>query len=425
LLRASYARKLHHDVPWWRAVSAVGLALTALPLLPGQSIPTEEGLPAAVPDPAPSEPSKPGERERAATFWGANAAWLLITLGGVAMLVFGLSAAPGQRLIDVCLPLPILSGLGLAAVRLRRRWLTAVAVSAGVALFVITIGSAWIANRPLSTPEQIEQARAVGAALATTRPTTPLVVVMDNGGDKPALFLTRYENDLRDAVPGGRVPDVHVFVGTPADLLAGRPGRNGVPEHDRLALQYWARIRPLLHREPLVVAVEAFDPVGFRAAVMMPGSRRIAPGVVVLPGSPSPVGNGVGLSGSLAQPGAGPLSPWPPLWLAVALLAGMAAIGWPWARVALPATEGSDLLALAPAFGAAALSLAAVAVDAVGLRLSGAGSFVALALSAGGWLALAVSRARGDSHPVPPSSRDATEHEAGSLAAGAAQGSGE
>jgi hypothetical protein len=402
-------------VPWWRAVSAVGLALTALPLLPSHVPRVEADVVAGHPlvDLA--------ERERLATFWGANAAWLLITLGGVAMLALGLSAAPGQRLIDVCLPLPVLSGLGLAAVRFRRRWLSIAAIVAGVALFVITIGSAWTANRPLSSPSQIEQARAVGAALATTRPTTPLIVVMDDGSDKPALFITRYENDLRDAVPGGRVPDVHVFVGSPKDFLAHRPGQTGLLEHDRLAQGYWARIRPLLHREPLVAVVQGFDPAGFRTASAMPGSRRIAPGVVVLPGIGSPVGAGSGLPGALTQPGAGPLSPWTPVWLAAALLAGLGAIGWPWARLSLPAAANGDLLGLAPVFGAAALSLAAVAADAVGLRLGGPGAFVATAVAASGWLAFAL--ARRSSEPVVRD--DAPGHSTEPLAAGTAQGIGE
>ncbi len=388
-LRASYRRKLAHDLPWWRSVVAVGLALTAIPLLPGRESPA-------------SSPGGSPERSRSAAFWGAIAAWLLITLGGVALLAFGLSAAPGQRLVDVCLPLPMLAGLGLSAVALRRRWLTMLAIAGGVALFVASIGSAWVGSRPLSTPEQIEQARSVGVALAGTAPGTPLVLVMDDRGDKPALFVTRYANDLLGAVPADRIADVRVFVGTPEDLVAGRPTLTGIAEHDRMALDYWHRVQPLLGRHPLIVAVRSFDPDRFPAASALPGAVRIAPGVVALPGSDPrparPAVVGADRPGQ-AEPGAGPLSPWLPVGLAVVLLMGSVLIGWPWSRLALPGASAADVGALAPAFGAAALSLAAVGVDAVGLRLSGPGAYVALAVALIGWplRAWASARTRGSS----------------------------
>ena len=388
-LRASYRRKLTHDLPWWRSVPAVALALTAIPLLPAR-----EGT-AAVPAGTP-------ERSRAAAFWAAMAAWLLITFGGVALLSFGLSAAPGQRLIDVCLPLPILAGLGLSAVAFRRRWLTMLAIAGGAALFVASIGSAWLSSRPLSTPEQIEQARSVGVALAGTAPGTPLVLVMDDRSDKPALFVTRYANDLLGAVPAARVPDVRVFVGTPADLVAGRPTLTGLPEHDRLALDYWRRVQPLLRRHPLIVAVRSFDPARFPAASALPAAVPIAPGVVALPDSDpraavSPAR--AAMPAAQVEPGAGPLSPWLPVGLAALLLAGFALIGWPWTRLALPSSSAADIAALAPAFGAAALSLAAVGADALGLRLSSAGAYAALVLALTGWplMAWASARRRGSS----------------------------
>jgi hypothetical protein len=382
LLKASYLRKLRHDVPWWRAAPAVGMAMTALPLWPAW----QEGPEHAGDDPA--------QRERTAAFWGAMGVWLAITLGGLALLIAGVAAAPGQRLIIVCLPLPILAGVGLAAVRLRSSALTVAAIALGAGLFAVAIGSAWVSNQPLATSTQLEQARAVGSALATTKPTTPLIVVVDDRSDKPALFITRYGNEFRGAVPAGRVPDVHLFVGTPTDFLARRVTLTGQAEHDRLAFGYWAKIRPLLHRGPLAIVAEGFDAPAYRSTVALPGSTRVAAGVVALPGFGLPSAPVPGLARSLSEPGAGPLSPWIPVWFGPALLAGLAGLGWPWVRLGLPAARAADTAALAPVFGAAALSIAAVAVDAVGLRLSGAGATVALVLALLGWAAAATRRRR-------------------------------
>jgi hypothetical protein len=382
LLKASYLRKLRHDVPWWRAAPAIGMAMTALPLWPAW----QEGPEHAADDPV--------QRERTAAFWGAMGIWLVITLGGLALLITGVAAAPGQRLIIVCLPLPILAGLGLAAVRLRSSALTVAAIALGAALFAVTIGSAWVSNQPLATSTQLEQARAVGSALSTTKQTTPLIVVVDDRSDKPALFITRYGNEFRGVVPAARVPDVHLFVGTPNDLLARRVTLTGQAEHDRLALGYWAKIRPLLHRGPLAIVAEGFDAPAYRSTVALPGSTRVAPGVVALPGFGLPSAPAPGLAPSLSEPGAGPLPPWTPVWFGPALLAGLAGLGWPWARLALPTARAADTAALAPAFGAAALSIASVAVDAVGLRLSGAGAKVALALALLGWAGLVTRRRR-------------------------------
>jgi hypothetical protein len=381
LLRASYRRKLAHDAPWWRWVSALLLALTAISLLASRQGRARER-------------DDPIGGARAASFWGAIGAWLAITLGGVALLAFGASAAPGQRLVDVCLPLPILAGLGLAAVSFRRRWLTGVAIAGGVALFVASIGSAWLGSRPLTTPEQAEQARSVGAALARTAPGTPLVLVLDDRSDKPALFVTRYANDVLGAVPAARIPDVHVFVGRPADLVGGRPTLTGDPEHDRLARDYWRRVRPALGRRPLVVSVRSFDRAGFASASALRGAQPIAPGVVALPSwTPRPV-DPARLPGPLGEPGAGPMSPWLPVGFAAALLAVFAAIGWPWSRLTLPAAAPANAGALAPALGAAALALGAVLADAAGLRLSGSGAIAALLVALLGWPLRAWASAR-------------------------------
>src|SRR5205814_8602743 len=82
-----------------------------------------------------------------------------------------------------------------------------------------------------------------------------------------------------------------------------------------------------------------------------------------------------------ADPGAGPLSPWEPVWLGPALLLLFWAVGLRWSRLALPRSGVLIRVALAPAMGVAALSLASIAADAAGLRLGQAGGWVALAIA--------------------------------------------
>jgi hypothetical protein len=390
LLEQSYRRKLHHDVPWWRAFPLIALPLSALPL--AWNPPSNRDGGGGVGD------TEPGPRERSALFWGATAAWLLITLAGVAALVVGVAAAPGQRLVVTCLPLPILAGIGLASIRFRNRLVTGITVLFGAGLFLAAIGSVWTSNRPLSSPEQIVQARAAGAALGRTAPGTPLLLVVDDLGDKPALFITRYANVLRGAVPAARVPDVALWVGSPLDVVAAGPG--GVPpptltggvEHDRMALDYRRRDLPLLARRPLIVAVQSFDPRGYRLAASTPGARAIAPGVVALrvPGVGTPETADAGSrttrpTGPLRTPGSSPFSPWLPAWLAPMLLAGLGGAGWPWVRLTVPSADASTSVALAPAMGVAVLSVSAVLSDAFGLRLAGPGAYVALAVTLSGW----------------------------------------
>jgi hypothetical protein len=374
----SYRRKLLHDFPWFRALTTAGLAATALRgsfpprlrALRGRWFETRD--------------------LRALILAGAVASWLIVTIAAVVALRLGIGA-PGQRLAAFCLPLPILAAMGLARLVGARRALAA----AGVVLFVVVGWLAWGGQRPLVTRAAVVQARAAGADFGRTAPGTPLVVVMDDLSDKPGLFITRYENYLRDEVPAARVPDVHVFVGTPTDYLAGRPSLTGQREHDALALMSWADVRTLPAGRTLAMAIEAFDPRRYAEVLALPGATRVAPGVAALPGrSGVPCGSACPRDPALTEPGAGPLSPWLPVWLAPALLVLLGLVGHPWTRLALSGSESSTMMALSPAFGLAALSLAAVLCDVAGLELSGPGGWAALAVAASGWVLSPVLRAR-------------------------------
>lgn len=374
----SYRRKLLHDFPWYRALTTVGLAATGLW---GSSPPRLRAMRRRW-----SESRDLGPVILA----GAMASWLIVSLGAVVALRLGIGA-PGQRLAAFCLPLPILAAIGLARLMTARPALAA----AGVVLFVVVGWLAWGGQRPLVTRTALEQTHEAGAAFGRTAPGTAMVLVVDDLSDKPGLFVTRYENYLRDEVPAARVPDVHVFVGTPAAYLANRPSLTGRREHDTMAQTSWADVRTLPVGRTLAVAVEAFDHDGFAEVLALPGATTLAQGVAALPGRTGmPCRSACPQDPTLTEPGAGPLSPWLPVWLAPALLVLVGLLGYPWAKLALSGSESLDLVALAPAFGLAAISLASLLSDALGLRLSGSGGWVALAVAASGWPLSPLLRAR-------------------------------
>ncbi|MGH2573683.1 MAG: hypothetical protein ACRDGU_09455, partial [Actinomycetota bacterium] len=161
-------------------------------------------------------------------------------------------------------------------------------------------------------------------------------------------------------------------------------------EHDRIARSYWAKLRTVLTRDPVAVSLQAFHEDTYLAAAQLPGASLIGPGVVVLPGFGGPGA----VPGSDRRPSPdgpdlaeeGPLSPWNPVWVCPILLALIAAVGWPWSRLALGSSIPLLQVALAPAFGLAAVAVASLLADAAGLRLSGGGGFAALAAAVAGAL---------------------------------------
>jgi hypothetical protein len=366
-VRSSYLHKLTHDFAWYRALVVVGLAATPL-VVRGTT-------------------DDRGERRR--FLWGVSFGWVLIAAAGVALLLVG-TALPGQRLLATCLALPLLAGVGLTRLwhgpAAGRRWIAAV----GALLFLALAWSRWLGERPPVSDRVVVDARQVAVAVAGEPAGTPVVVVMDDRGAAPTLRTIADANQVRAALaPEGPV-DVWVFLGTTNDYLAGRPTITGRAEHDASSRQTMAAIRRL-GTPPVAVVVRAFDPTAFVRALALPGSTRVQPDVVVLPGSRNPA---PATPARLDTVGGGPQSPWLPVWAGALLLAIAGLAGWPIASLVLEAEPVRARAALAPAGGFAALSLASVLVDGVGLHLSAAGGWVALALaSLPGWAVLARRRA--------------------------------
>jgi hypothetical protein len=343
-------------------------------------------------------------------FGGIAALWVTVTILAIPVLMVGVRV-PAQRLVALCLPLPVVIAVGIVGGIGERRRSRPVAVAATVALlgavaFLIPrYWMAWEAQRANSA-RAVADARALGTFLARQPEGTPLILLVNDARDGPSFFhITRLANYLRDGVPPARVADVQVFVGTPRDFLAGRPTLAGKPGRDRMAVDYWNRIRAALNRPALAVAVASFDPVAYREVLGMPGHLAVAPGAVALPGFSGAAGAAPADSDALTSAGTGPLSPWLPVWLGPLLVLGLGAIGWPWVAATLPGADPKIRAGLAPAVGIAALSLGAMVADALGLRLQGWGAHAALVLAVGGGLLLFVGlggRHRPHAAPADP-----------------------
>jgi hypothetical protein len=282
---------------------------------------------------------------------------------------------PPDRLVTFGFAVPIAAALGAWWIVERLSGRRALALTlAGVLIGWMIAGAlvAWLRQRPFVSIGQSSTTTSLMRYVDdVTQPGTPVVVLIDQRDSASTFLVARAANILRAAAPPERVADLHVFLGTATDFLAGRPTSRGDAEFD--AVSAWT-LRAVPDGSRVVVAVAAF----YRDADVRsdPRMERVADG---LWGSIRPHGFRALMEPS--RPSWGPASA-PMITVAtVAILAILAILG-----LGFAASTFEDLvtiLAASPAFGAAAISLAAVALDAVGLRLRSVGVAIAAATLAG------------------------------------------
>jgi hypothetical protein len=316
--------------------------------------------------------------------------WLAVAaLGVVAGLVTGL--LPGERFLSFAFALPILGAAGV--VRLWRRgaagdrgrdvarWARPVA---GVAVAAVVVGSflAWWHPAESFRDEDAAAAERAARVVQTLPAGTPVVFVVDDPHHAP-LSVPRFGNELRGAMPPDRIRDVHLFVGGPRDYLADRPTTTGDALRDRLSARYLEDLHDALRGSPVrpvALVLQPMNEAGYPESTA--SGRVVAPGVAVIgPAPPLPDPSRLPAAPDPIRP----TSPWLIVLLAVAVLAVLWVAGLGWARGALGG--GVAAVAGAPAFGVAALVLAGVALDRVGIRLTGIVPLVvSVAVAAGGFL---------------------------------------
>jgi hypothetical protein len=306
-------------------------------------------------------------------------AWGVVSLGG---MVIGLATGlfPPDRFITFGFVVPILAAYGL--VRLWRavptRRVVAVAVAGGLVI-AMTAGAfiAWARQKPFLSTAEVQAVTAAGQYASAAPPGTPLLFVV-NDRDATATFLaTQAANVIRAALPPDRIRDASVVV---PFLEAGRPATS-----ERIAL---ARITSRDAEE--AVGAAGAPPLSF---LLTPFDRVDRP-----PPSMAEVANGVFIetasTGTVLPPATShpvdplePSSPRETLLAAFAVLSLLLVAGYGWAWVF--ARDTVARLALAPMCGMAALILAAIALERVGLPLTGSvgPTMVSVVGGGGGYLA--------------------------------------
>jgi hypothetical protein len=393
--RYELLRKLHVDVPLYRYPLTVPLAAVGL------------GWAAAR---GRREATSPGERSAARFVLALAISWGVATVVGVLWFEAGGTIA-AHRLLSFLWPLPLFVGLGLLAIGAVVGARSRPAVGAAVVVVAIA-GLSLLGYRELyrTIPrtlgyETLDTAKVQDAATAAAYldrmripATAPVIFVIDDRGPNPLSFDPEMAYMIRSVLPAERIPFAYMYVGDPANFLAGRPTYRAMPgQYDANERRFWPSIQRLLPRKPVALMPAAYNPA-YAAFTAAHPETVIAPDLALLqgpkpsaalsaapyPSAPRTLGAGIGI-------GAGAL-----------IVLGLVGLGW---SVALlpKSVRPFEHLALAPGVGVAALVVAGVAVDAAGVRLTGVpAALVPIVMAlAGSAVAIAVRRAPSE-RPAEP-----------------------
>jgi hypothetical protein len=281
------------------------------------------------------------------------------------------------------------------------------AVAAGGIVVVAILGFSafsgqayWLSKKPPLNPWLIREVTSAGsyikaASISNDRPIVFIANPQSNWGNNLALMAQQ----VRAALPAGRITDAFVYLGDPSEFLAGRAtehlpvGGPVPPEYAHASREYFDAIRPLFPRYPVTFLLQEMnpDPTYFSPWAGSHPDEEVAPGVFVVKGPVlsdpipqrfAPVGHKSFLPLSVSA------------WMVVGVLF-VAGLGW--AIVALgKRVEAFTALAIAPAVGVAFMVTSGVVADRLGFRLNAAAGWVVpAAVAALGSLAAVVTLVRG------------------------------
>lgn len=318
------------------------------------------------------------------------ASWLAVIAIGIPV-GYATGWLPPDRLVTFGFAVPIGAALGLVWVHRRlsaRAWLAQVAVVLLAGWMIVGALLAWGRQKPFISPNEARLVETVSIVTGVYTPTgTPIVFLVDDADDTATFLASRAANIARAAAFPGRARDVYVFVGTATDFFDGHPTERGDAEYDALSELTFADIPR--DREPAVFVIAPF----YRGsdAATHPRLSELEPGLLASE-SDFPTPEFAGGRESLAW---GPSSPGGIASATAGILALLTVLGLGYALA-----SSDDLvvvIATAPAFGAAALTLVAVTLDRLGLRLTGVGvALAATALTGLGGLAILVVKRKRD-----------------------------
>jgi hypothetical protein len=324
------------------------------------------------------------------------ASWLTVIAVGVPV-GYITGWLPPDRLVTFGFAVPIAAAIGLGWLRGRlgaRPWLTGMAILALVAWMIVGALLAWGRQSSFISVPEGRQATRAAAVSQLSAPGTPIVLPVDDGDPTSTFLSARAANVVRAALPSDRVGDVYVFVGTVTDLFAGRPTARGDAEYDAISELTLAAIPD--GPEPVVIVLPAFYRMpdagsdgrlfGFGDGVLASLDSPFSPMPIESDDDPLRFGPSSGGGIALAT---------------IVIAAVLTFLGLGYARSVFD--DAVTAVATAPAFGSAAITLAAVALDRVGFRLESTPVAIAASVLAGlGGLAafLVVQRQRDREAPA-------------------------
>lgn len=311
---------------------------------------------------------RPAEKEGARFLREVLTSWAILTAVGVVALA-ATGWGPPYRVIQFAFFLPVAAAAG-AGLLLRRSRTTAIAAGLLAIVFAGASMVGWFRQAPAFSADEVAASARAGAAAASLPQGTPIVFLVDTQEGAAAYHVSRAGNVIRMGVPADRIADVRIAVGRPRDLLSGKPTLTGDTEHDRMSQVYLREVTPLLN-EAAILVIRRFNEAGFTEASET--GLVVADGVVALARGEEMGGVGSGEPAPPSGLGVAAL-----FLLSLAALAMLGLIGWGWARWMLPHAGRQGILLGAPSVGLAAVILAAVAVDRVGVLPSGPTALVAV-----------------------------------------------
>jgi hypothetical protein len=380
---SEFAKKLRQDIPKYRfritlPVAAVGAGSLAVAARRRND-------------------DRQGDAGRARFVLTLLVAWSAVTLMGYLAFKVLHIHAPAHRFLAFALALPILAALGIiAAGRWLARWARPVAVLLVAAALA---GAAYQSHVILfrfqtwMDPAKVIDATEAGAYIQAAR----------IGGDRPLIFLVGQSDSsytalmghmIRLTLPADRIGHVYVFVGSGDDYLARRPlatpsGPNPI------SVRYLTNLEQTYAENPVALVLRSFNAGAYQQWVDAHPQSEVARNVAVVRGPlpPAPVPRARSPIGGLGAFRIGVFG--------VAAMALLAAVGLGWAILLLRRwLRPVHLLAVSPAVGIAAVVVAGIVVDRVGIRLVGFGGIFSLLLAAGSaWAILGLRMVRGRPHP--------------------------
>jgi hypothetical protein len=335
---------------------------------------------------------------RAPGGWVRRALWAWFGVTALGVLVgFGTGWFPPDRFLTFGYAIPVLAAFGFVALveRSRRHRRVALVVAAALTVAMLAgAGIAWLREKPYLGSAVVDEVALASRYAADSPPGTPWIFPVDSPSSRISFLATRVQNVIRAAVPPDRIRDVYV-VAPPAPTGLSAGDRREWSALARLYASDVARAARDGEAPPVVLDVAPLHTRrGPRAAVCDP------PVCSALEGRRLPLGAGVSVSSGVAS--ATPAPPDTtlssstarivvagPLVLLVLFVAGF---GWS----ALACGDPTQAVALAPAFGTAAVVLGGVVADRLGIRLSSAahGLTVLVVVALAGYALLLAERRR-------------------------------